>query len=86
MSTTHTTTNPAVETSIRYILRGVTTASVVGYYTGRTGDGWLSTDDRDAFDFGSYLAAHRRSEQFNRMTPLHGYSFMVPTGTLAEVK
>ncbi len=44
------------------------------YYTGRTGDGWVSSDIREAFGFTSSLGEARR-DQFNSRSVLHGLTF-----------
>lgn len=45
------------------------------YYTGRAGDGWLSEDLKEAFEYESENAALYRVDLFNSRTILHGVHF-----------
>ena len=48
------------------------------YYTGRAGEGWVSSDVREAFGFTSVLGEARR-DLFNGRSAMHGLTFeLVP--------
>lgn len=57
------------------IIRGVTANGSVVYYTGRAGDGWISPEKSEAFQY-ALPHARQRAVQFNRNTSLHGIHFM----------
>lgn len=46
------------------------------FYTGRAGDGWLSSNSYEAFVYGKG-EAERKAEVMNRMSALHGQTFVV---------
>lgn len=47
------------------------------FYTGRAGDGWVSTVRTEAFPYENRALAESTVERFNKMTPLHGVTFCV---------
>lgn len=57
-----------------YVLEATNTAGEFVYYTGRAGDGWVSTEAREGFVFSSDLG-DRRAAQFNARAPLTGLIF-----------
>lgn len=57
-----------------FIVRGLDYGGTEYFYTGRTGEGWISTDKAAAFRY-SEQAAAAKAKLFNRMTPVHGLRF-----------
>jgi hypothetical protein len=53
------------------------------WYTGRAGDGWVSSNPKEAFLGFSLEGARSRATQFNRMTAVHGIYFVACAGDLA---
>ena len=53
------------------------------FYTGRAGDGFVSSDPKDAFLYQSVDAARGRAKSLNGGTPLHGIWFVACVGDLA---
>jgi hypothetical protein len=57
------------------------------FYTGRAGDGWVSTVRAEAFAYENRALAESTVERFNKMTPLHGVTFCVgPKVVIKRVK
>lgn len=50
-------------------------ASNGSFYNGKAGNGWLSANVSEAFDYSTREAAERKAEMFNRATCLHGLTF-----------
>lgn len=48
-----------------------------GFYTGRTGDGWVMADESEAFGYESAELAQRKADMFNKNRLLHGKNFVV---------
>ena len=61
------------ETSTYYVVRMVSREGIVGYYTGKAGQGWTSPLVRDAFRYETMDGARRKASLFNAMTPVHGF-------------
>lgn len=47
------------------------------FYTGRAGDGWVSSQRKEAFDYLRMSNAEYKRDTFNRATCLHGLTFCV---------
>ena len=45
------------------------------FYTGRAGEGWISTNAREAFTYATLAEANRKAAIFNRGTAAHGCRF-----------
>lgn len=56
------------------ILVGTMPDGGVVYWTGKAGDGWVSSERRDAYRCTCTYAAYR-VEKFNAFTQLHGVTF-----------
>jgi len=56
-----------------YVLR--TTSGM--FYTGRSGDTWVSSDRAEAFVYSGKGEADRKVCNFNKMSRLHGHTFYV---------
>ena len=50
------------------------------FYTGRAGDGWVSTDQAEAFTYSTYEAAKAKADRYNAHTALHGIHFIADCG------
>jgi hypothetical protein len=50
------------------------------YYTGKAGQGFVSTVAAAAFSYPSLESARRRATNLNQMTEIHGIRFIVPVG------
>lgn len=59
-----------------YFLRGIDHQGSEVYYTGRAGDGWVSTDRRETFYWRSQEGATARAKEFNRHAGVHGVWFL----------
>ena len=59
---------------------GRTTDGSTVWYTGRAGQASMSTDAREAFVYATVEEARHRAALLNRMTPLHGVSFVACVG------
>ncbi len=46
------------------------------FYTGKAGEGWISVNSGDAFEFSTLEAARRKAKAFNLMTPVHCLRFV----------
>ena len=57
----------------KYVLR----AAGGQYYTGKAGNGWVSSDLTQAFQYYSLQFARIRARQHNACTSLHGLHFIV---------
>ena len=57
----------------KYVLR----AAGGQYYTGKAGNGWVSSDLTQAFQYYSLQFARIRARQHNAYTSLHGLHFIV---------
>ena len=57
-----------------YVLETTLANGEFAYYTGKAGDGWVSSDVREAFPMSASLASIRLG-QFNSRTCLHGLVF-----------
>lgn len=57
-----------------YVLETTLADGEFAYYTGKAGEGWVSSDIRDAFPMSASLAGIRLGE-FNSRTCLHGLVF-----------
>ena len=62
-----------------YILRALDSDGNESFYTGRTGDGWVSSRRDEAFVYQSPEGARRKATQFNAYTQLHGLRFIALT-------
>jgi len=70
-----------------YIVRGLSNGPDFDewFYTGRSGDGWLSLKRDDAFGYESLQVARNKALLFNRMTTIHGYRFIaIPRHAYSE--
>jgi hypothetical protein len=47
------------------------------YYTGRAGEGWVSRDEGESWEFETRRAASEKRATFNKFTPVHGVHFVV---------
>lgn len=70
--------NPIQNGIDTYVIRGVSAAGTVQYYTGRAGDRWLSPSIAEAFGYASLEGARRKAMNMNRMSKIHGVWFTVP--------
>ena len=55
------------------------------WYTGRSGEGFVSPNAKEAFLGYTVEGARLRALVLNRMTPLHGIHFVACVGDLAEL-
>lgn len=60
-----------------YILEATNAKGEFVYYNGRAGEGWVSSEIREAFPYHSIDVASDKARLFNRGTPLHGLTFAV---------
>jgi hypothetical protein len=60
----------------KYILRGVNSDGGEFFYTGKAGDGWVSEDRNEAFDYRTEEVANDKAMTLNQFCPVHGYWFM----------
>lgn len=65
-------------------IRGVRVDGSEVWFTGRAGQGFVSTDRAEAFVALSLDGARAKAVKLNEMTALHGVRFMVPTGDAAD--
>jgi len=54
------------------------------WYTGRAGEGFVSTNPKEAFLGYSLEGARNCAARLNRMTPVHGIRFVACVGDLAK--
>jgi len=47
------------------------------FYTGRAGNGWLSSKKTEAFIYASEREAIRKADHFSAYSGVHGYMFKV---------
>lgn len=66
--------------SLPFVLFGLDRDDRKVYYTGRAGDGWVSTDPKEAFTYETYAHANGRARVFNQWTDLHGIHFIADNG------
>jgi thiamine monophosphate kinase len=59
-----------------YVLEATAQNGEFVYYTGRAGQGWVSSEVRESFPMSAELA-ERRVREFNSRTCLHGLVFEV---------
>lgn len=50
------------------------------FYTGRVGNAWVSTDEREAFEYKTYEAAKAKADRHNEYSPIHGIYFVPDCG------
>ena len=60
-----------------YYLQGIDRQGAQVYYTGRAGEGWLSRDHAEAFQYPALDGARAKARAFARTAGLHGVWFMV---------
>ena len=60
-------------TSIAYVLR----EAGGQFYTGKAGEGWISTDLSKAFQYNNLDVARNRAKHFNAFAAMHGQYFIV---------
>ena len=58
-----------------FTICSVNAQGIPNYYTGRAGDGWVSSVETEAFVYDTREGAAHRAENFNLMTPVHGLNF-----------
>lgn len=63
--------------STMFIIRGVTRDGKEVFYTGKTGETWVSMSRSASFGYVSQQVARNRALGFNRMTGIHGIHFIV---------
>ncbi len=59
-----------------FILRGLDADGKEFFYTGRSGNGWISPSRDDSFFYHAMEVARNKAKNFNRMTALHGLWFV----------
>lgn len=64
-----------------YVLRGVDVIGTEVFYTGKSGNGFVSDSISEAFGFSTIEGARRKASVLNRMMPAHGWRF-VPCGRI----
>ena len=58
-----------------FVVRGTKIEGSELYYTGRTGEGWISTDPKEAFVYQSRYVADRKAALINKGTWIHRVAF-----------
>lgn len=64
-----------------FVVRGIDKNGNEAFYTGRAGDGWLTTSDlhtspAEAFTYATLEGARNKATSLNRMSDIHGWRFV----------
>jgi hypothetical protein len=59
-----------------FLVRGLKADGTEVFYTGRAGEGWVSTSRSDGFAYATIEVARNKATGFNRMMTVHGVRFI----------
>jgi len=60
-----------------YVVRGVDVIGTESFYTGKTGNDFVSNSISDAFGYSGLAAARKRASMLNNSALIHGWRFIV---------